>query len=42
MASSFDALLVGLGALKSDVEQNLNLQTDYTELKEGVLNNYVR
>lgn len=34
---SFDALLAGFGALKSDVESNINLKTDYTEMRNNAL-----
>jgi hypothetical protein len=37
LSSSFNAILVGFGALKSDVETNINLQTDYTEMRDNAL-----
>ncbi len=38
LSSSFHAILVGFGALKTDVESNINLKTDYTEMRDNALN----
>lgn len=37
LASSFDAILVGFGVLKTNVESNINLKTDYTEMRNNAL-----